>query len=65
MHFEVICILEIQGQQLDIPILNRKREIKAMSLCKFGFMLEFSVSPLLEMLLYKHFFPTSETCATW
>lgn len=25
---EVICILEIQGQQLDIPVLNRKTDIR-------------------------------------
>lgn len=25
---EVICTLEIQGQQLDIPVLNRKTDIR-------------------------------------
>lgn len=36
---EVICILEIQDQQLDIPILNRKTDLK--SLCWFGFVWDF------------------------
>jgi len=29
---KVICILEIPGQQLDISLFRRKREVKAVSL---------------------------------